>query len=620
VVEDKARGTGRGQEASAVAYLDAAHWRLLLESPDDAALQSWLALQCAPIASATRAVVVRRRDGPFRPVAFWPEDGATSRFLMETVNEALAQRIDLVRENSAAPEIVGIARLVRLGPRIIGVVGLEAVEKSERARQDILRRLQWGSAWIEVFERRQAGRMDGYAVERLTLALDAQAVAGEQSGFRASASAGLTSLCLHTRAARVTYGIRGRRGAHILAVSNVARFDRRVVLMRAIAEAMDECLDQGETISVPPGTEAAEAIISTKAAALSEARGGGRVIAQPYVRDGRPAGALVFEWLPDEAPPNHVVDAVPDIAALLGPILHDRYREERWLAARAAESGWRALAALVGWGHLGLKAAAIAVAGTALFLSLYKTDFRITADARLRGAIERVVMAPMDGYIVEAAPRAGDTVSEGDVLVRLDDVEFQLELYAWTARKLQYETEYAQALANFDRAGINILRARTEEADAQVKLNQTRVDLTRVAAPFEAVVVSGDLSQSLGQSVQRGDELFRLAPLNSYLVEIKVPEGDILFVREGAPGHLVLASLPNTTLSFEVINVTPVTTAADGANHFLIEANLLSPGDAPVSPGMEGIAKIDAGRAPLIWIWTRRIADWVQLTWWRWAP
>ncbi|MES2845412.1 MAG: HlyD family efflux transporter periplasmic adaptor subunit [Pseudomonadota bacterium] len=619
MTDEKAKGPTNIGEPAPVAYLDSALWRRLLESSgDDAVLSSWLALQCAQAGSATRGVLVTRRTGSFRPVAFWPEDGATSRFLMETVNEALSQRIDIIRENKTAPDTVGIARLVRQDARIIAVVGIEVAERSERARQDVLRRLQWGSAWVEVFERRRVGQSDEHAIERLTLALEAIAVAGEQTGLRAASVAALTSLCVQTRAARISFGVRGARGCKLLAVSNTTRFDRRVELVRTIVEAMDEAADQGTEVTAPPS--AGDAVVSTKASVLSDARGGGLVIAQPFVRNGRPAGVFVFEWLKEEAPPDHLRSAVADIAALLGPILDDRYREDQWLVTRLFAILWRWLARAVGPGYLGLKASLLALAAIVTFFAVYKTDFRVTADARLRGAVERVVMAPIDGYILEAAPRAGETVATGDMLVRLDDVEFQLELYAWTARKLQYETEYAQALAAFDRAGINILRARIAEAEAQIALNQTRVDLTRVTAPFDAVVVSGDLSQSLGQSVQRGDELYRIAPLNTYLVELEVPEGDVLFVDERAGGTLVLTSLPDARLALMVTNVTPVTVAKDGKNHFLVEASLAPDGAGAVAPGMEGIAKIDAGEARLIWIWTRQLTDWLHLFWWRWVP
>ena len=37
-------------------------------------------------------------------------------------------------------------------------------------------------------------------------------------------------------------------------------------------------------------------------------------------------------------------------------------------------------------------------------------------------------------------------------------------------------------------------------------------------------------------------------------------------------------------------------------------------------PGVKSVAKIDAGRARLIWIWTRDATDWLRLALWTWAP
>jgi hypothetical protein len=37
-------------------------------------------------------------------------------------------------------------------------------------------------------------------------------------------------------------------------------------------------------------------------------------------------------------------------------------------------------------------------------------------------------------------------------------------------------------------------------------------------------------------------------------------------------------------------------------------------------PGMAGISKIEIGREKLIWIWTRRLIDWLRLTVWKRLP
>lgn len=341
---------------------------------------------------------------------------------------------------------------------------------------------------------------------------------------------------------------------------------------------------------------------------------------QPFARGGKAAGAFVFEWPATTPPEPHVLSAAADIAAVLGPVLDDMWREERWLAARAIDVTLAHLGRLIGPGHMGRKIAVLSLAAILAFLMFYKTEFRVTADARLRGAVERVIVAPLDGFVQAAPFRAGDHVRQGDTLVKFDDVEYQLERFLWVARKQQFQAEYAQALAGFDRAGVNILRARLEEAEAQIVLNETRIDLTDVTAPFDGVVVSGDLSQSLGQSMQRGTEVFRITPLDAYIVEVSVPESDVLYVDPDAAGQLVLTSLPTTPVEVSVTSVTPVTRAAEGRNSFLVEMQVTDAADAPIAPGMEGIVKIDAGEAAIGWIWTRRVVDWARLKLWKWGP
>lgn len=613
--------SGKPGAADGVTYLEGAHWqRLLDEKASDPAVSSWIALQCSLIDQAKRGLVVARRGGgPFRPVAFWPEEAATSRFLMSLVNKALTDRLDIIQEDAERPDHVGIARLVRQDGRVVAVVGLEIAEADERRRKDVLRQVQWGSAWLEVFERRVIGQSDDNAIRRLTMALDAVAIAGEQRNFRAAAAAALTSLSVEMKASRITFGTRGARGIRVRAMSNITRFDRRVTAVRDIGAAMDEAFDQLLPVQAP-GPEDGDAVIRKRTEHLRQTKGSHTVLVQPFARGGRGAGAFVFEWPASTPPEPHILAAAADIAAVLGPVLDDMRREERWLAARAVDVGLGHLGRLIGPGYMGRKIAVLCLAAITAFLVFYKTDFRVTADARLRGAVERLIVAPLDGFVQAAPFRAGDRVSEGDTLAKFDDVEYQLERYLWVSRKQQFQAEYAQALAEFDRAGVNILRARLEEAEAQIVLNETRIALTNVTAPFDGVVVSGDLSQSLGQSMQRGTEVFRITPLDSYIVEVEVPESDVLFIDPSATGRLVLTSLPTTPLEVSVTSVTPVTRAADGINSFLVEMQVTDAGGAPVSPGMEGIVKIDAGEAAIGWIWTRRVVDWVRLTLWKWAP
>ncbi|UUZ54436.1 HlyD family secretion protein [Massilia sp. H-1] len=136
-------------------------------------------------------------------------------------------------------------------------------------------------------------------------------------------------------------------------------------------------------------------------------------------------------------------------------------------------------------------------------------------------------------------------------------------------------------------------------------------------APFDGVVVNGDLSQLLRFPVEQGKVLFEVAPLDVYRVVLNVDERDIDHVRSGQRGELALSGMPYEHLAFTVRQVTPVSTPQDGRNFFRVEAQL-DKASVRLRPGMEGIGKVDAGERKLIWIWTHGLIDWLRLTTWKW--
>ena len=72
-----------------------------------------------------------------------------------------------------------------------------------------------------------------------------------------------------------------------------------------------------------------------------------------------------------------------------------------------------------------------------------------------------------------------------------------------------------------------INRAKIDQAEAQIALLDEQLARTKVVAPFNGVIMKGDLSQSLGSPVEHGQVLFEVAPLESYRVIVQVDERDI---------------------------------------------------------------------------------------------
>jgi RND family efflux transporter MFP subunit len=301
-------------------------------------------------------------------------------------------------------------------------------------------------------------------------------------------------------------------------------------------------------------------------------------------------------------------------------LLDIKRKDDRWLIQKAGDSLRRYAQKLTGPRHTILKLISFGLLATLIFFSVVNGDFRVTADARLEGVVQRALAAPLAGYIAEANVRAGDIVAAGDVLFTLDDRDLWLERLKWDSQKLQYRREYSEAVALHERAQASVLAAQVEQAEAQIALIEEQLQRVQVRAPFAGIVVSGDLSQSLGIPVERGDVMFELAPLDAYRVILQVDERDIGEIAVGQQGQLALTGLPGEKLPIVIERVTPVATAEEGQNFFRVEAALVQETSPLLRPGMEGVGKVEIDRRKLIWIWTYKIVFWIRMFFWSWWP
>jgi len=254
-----------------------------------------------------------------------------------------------------------------------------------------------------------------------------------------------------------------------------------------------------------------------------------------------------------------------------------------------------------------------------VFFAVFKIDYRVTAPTVIEGEVQRVVAAPYDGYIKEAPVRPGDVVQADELMCLLDDRELILERLKWATEKQQVTKEFHSAMAEHDRSKISILRAKIDQAEAQLALIEEQLARTKVTAPFTGVVMSGDLSQSLGAPVERGQVLYEVAPLDEFRVIVQVDERDINDIEVGQPSELVLPSMPGEVMAFVIEKITPVSTAEEGHNYFRVEGRMPD-NSVRLRPGMEGIGKITIDRRRLIWVWTHKAIDWGRMQLWRWWP
>ncbi len=582
---------------------------------------AWLALHCQTLTGASQGLVVR--VGPERgapaPVAQWPKTEPGTSDLLGVTRAALVEGGIVVRASDPPAGSTRCWSEIALpfgpGSRFEGAVAVRighTAKSAERARQQAVGKLQSGVTWLEELTR------GAEAKNRVVAVLEVVATAFDQERLGAATTAVATELAARLGCERVSIGLSRRGQMRVEALSNTAKFDARSNLIRDLEAAMDEAADQDAPVSHPP-LHGGPARVAIAHEALVRSHGANTAWTVPLGSEGRGTGAITFELSDAGRLDAATVELCEDFGALLGPILDLKRRaRESWLE-EAREFFRRQLSQLRSPGHPQQKIAAIGCVAALLLLFFAHGDYRITAPATLEGRLQRAIVAGVDGFIAEANVRAGDVLKEGQILGRLDDRDLLLQRREGLGKRAQLDREIRKALAEHDRSQVNFLSAKIDQVTAEIELLTAQIERTRLVAPFDGIVVKGDLSQSLGSPVERGELLFELAPLDGYRIILEVDQRDIAEPAPGQRGQLALTALPGQALPFTVARITPVSIAEDGRNFFRVEAHL----DEPVPglrPGMEGVAKIEVDRRRLIWIWTHGLTDWLRLWTWSWLP
>lgn len=595
-------------------------WARLTHASDAKAFAAaWLDLQCRAFDGVVRAVVVLRASemGAFAPMAVWPEDIEGNPRLAGAVERALQERsvvVEGIKRNQKKQEPIYVAHPVVVDDELYGAVALEIEGRPEGGVRDVVLRLGWGIGWLEALARRKTFT----SKSRLVTVLQLIATSVSHERFQAAATAVATELATTFGCERVSVGFMKGRHMQVQALSHSAAFAKKTNIIRAIEAAMEEAADQLATVLFPPRGDGPFQVTRAHAE-LNQQHGAGSVCTIPLTAGGKVLGAMVLELPAGAQFDAHTVELAEHAALLLGPVLDVKRKEDRWLGRKAVDSVQTHAGHLIGPGHIALKLWAIVLAAVVAFFALVDGPYMITADANLEGLVQRAVTASMQGYVVEARARAGDIVRKGDVLAALDDRDLRLERQKIVSQRGQIESERRAAIAEGNRARARILEAQTAQINAQAALIDEQLARTRLIAPFDAVIVKGDLSQSLGAAVERGNVLFELAPLESYRVIMKVDERDINQVKLGQTGVLALSSMPNEPLELTVDKITPVSVIDQGRNFFRVEARAQGAIEK-LRPGMEGIGKIRVEERKLFWIWTHKLTHWLRMWVWSWWP
>jgi len=466
-----------------------------------------------------------------------------------------------------------------------------------------------------VYQERQAHQRTRQDVARVSSLLDLIAILGGQSRFLSLSMTFCNELASRLGCEKVSLGWLENDGCvHVKAISHTDRFERKMEAVKQIQSAMQETLDQNDEL-VWPAAENPHVVVRDHEK-MAKARGIAHVCSVPLRENGEPVAVVLAER-------HSKAFAETDLAFLriacdlAGSRLADLKRRDRWFGARWIYAARERSARWVGPEHTWPK---VAVAATAIVLGILffgRADYRIEGGFTLKAEHAVDIPALFDGYIGAVRVRLGDRVCAGQELLSLDSRELRLEEASAAADHRRFVREAEKFRAENLVADTQISLALADQAQARLDLIRDRIARSSIRAPFDSIVVDGDLRERVGAPVVLGEQLFRLARLDMLYVRMEVDESQIHEIQPGMSGEIAFASQPHLKFPVRVVRADPMAQTKEQKNVFSIRCD---PAGAPAEwwrPGMTGVGKIDAGRRTLFWILTRRTADFLRLhLWW----
>lgn len=407
-------------------------------------------------------------------------------------------------------------------------------------------------------------------------------------------------------------------------VSGIGQFESQRHLLALAAAAAEEAFDQqcavvdgddrdsGLTRLAQQDFNREFAPLRVSIVPLFDSRDEREILAQQP-----PIGAVVL--LHREPIVADLADQLGAAIAASSAALFARKRLHRSFIAGLKDDGRRFVAGLLGRELLRAKLIALGIALALLVAALWPVDEQLSISAELLPEQQQRISAQLDGYLRSSAVKEGDRVEQGQLLAELDSRDLVLERLQRLSHYSRLESEYLQAVAFGAQGEMAVLQARLNEAEAELELVDQQLQRLRITAPSSALVISGDLSQRLGDPVRAGELLFLLASLDNFKVRLKIPEYRMDAIALGVKGELFLNARSGQSYRFEVTAIKPQLIAEEGGNFLVVDGRLMALEDAKqFQPGMVGVARLEVGRASALAVWTRQLNFVVSRFLWRW--
>ena len=249
---------------------------------------------------------------------------------------------------------------------------------------------------------------------------------------------------------------------------------------------------------------------------------------------------------------------------------------------------------------------------------------RVEAPIKLAAEQRRIVTAPYDAVLTKVNVKVDDEVRAGKtVLAELSSHEIDLKIRRSEANRVTQIAQRAIAQRDGNAAGVRRAELEAAKAAAESELLQYRKSLSQITSQIDGVIAVSDVEKRIGSVVARGETLFEVTSPKGIRVEMFVPDDRIGRLGEYRRGEFALAAEPDRHWTFDVERVHPSAETVGTRTVFRVEGRLTGPAadisqadTARLRAGMEGVGRVETGRAPFGWLLIRDAVNAIRAYFW----
>lgn len=585
-------------QAAVVAGTEAAGF--LIEKTDQAEASLRLIAHIRPDNSSaeTRAAAIAAFQEIIKPCLAQGKDGAIEIQTGDATAEPQFCLVTLLRREA---DVVAVSAVITRCRNI------------ERAQQRLMS-MQLVAGYFDLYTLRRAAEQSQTVAQSHQHVLQLATAVATAEGFESAAMNLCNELATRTGATRVALGWIKSRDVRVKALSHTEQFDKKMELVKLLEKSMEECIDQEEPVHYDPqggGTEN----VSRSAQALSRSEGGNIVLTLPLRRRAEVVGAVTLEFPLTHRLSPQALTGLSVAVDLLAPQLFDRFQNDRWLITKMGLSAEELAKKAVGPQYTLAKVLTVLALAALVFICVYSPMYHVSAPFQFGAVDKRKLEVPFDGQIKDVLVLPGDKVKQGQLLLTMDTHDLELKRNEANSEADKAHFEYLKARDDGKLAEADIAEAQMKAAQADSDWYQQQINRGQIKAPFDGVVLSGDLSDQRNVTKKEGDELFVVAADTGLRAEISASESDIQDLAVSQRGTLSTKALPTQKYGFTVDRIVPLGETKEGDNTFSVYGKLDQ--NLPTwKPGMEGEVRVNIKPRPVIWIWTHKFVNFVRLKLW----